>query len=63
MNEQQLIQDAASDLIKQIFKVFFDAYTAALGNAAGEQKAEATFQAGILHVRYVRDRAIAILPP
>jgi len=63
VNEQQLIQDAAEAVIKQLFNVFFQAYTAALGDATGQQRAEATFRAGVLHARHVMTRALASLPP
>ena len=62
MNERQLIEEATAERIKQLCKVFFEAYTNAMGDVAGQQRAETTFRNGVLHTRYLRERAIANLP-
>jgi len=60
--ERQIIEQAFEETIKNLFSVFFDSYTIAKGDPAGEQQAEATFRSGILHARHIRDRALAIIP-
>ena len=60
--EQDRINDAYSDAIKTLYQVFAQAYTAALGNDAGQRQAEANFQRGINHARHLRDRAITLIP-
>jgi hypothetical protein len=61
--EQDLINAAYGDAVRNLYQVFAQAYTAALGAATGQQQAEANFQRGITHARHVRDRAIALIPP
>jgi len=60
--EQQIIEQAFEETIKNLFTVFFGSYTIAKGDSTGEQQAEANFSNGILHARHIRDRALAIIP-
>ena len=60
--EQDKINDAYGDAVRNLYQVFAQAYTAALGNDAGQKQAEANFQRGITHARHLRDRAIALIP-
>ena len=63
VSETDLIKAAADEKIKELFSTLFHAYSAAMGDAAAEQAADARFRAGVLNVRRVRDRATASLPP
>jgi hypothetical protein len=62
MNEQPLIESAFQQTIATLYQVFFQAYTAARGNQAGQQQAEDNFKNGILHARHIRERAVALIP-
>ena len=61
MKEQEAIDQAYQATLAGLFNVFFSSYTAAKGDAAGEQQAEEHFQKGILHARHVYSRAIDLL--
>ncbi len=53
---------AYEESLKVLFSTFFASYTAALGDPEREAEAETRFQRGVVHARYVRDRALALLP-
>jgi len=61
MSEDKLIQQAYEDFIKNLFKVFYDAYTTS-ENPKDEAAAERKFTKAVKVARDARDRAIAILP-
>ena len=59
--EEDLIKQAYEEFIKNLFKNFYDAYTAST-NPTHEKAAEQIFQNAIKAARNARDRALAILP-
>ena len=61
MTDQDLINQAYEDSIKQLFAVLLDESIVAKDPEAVSQ-AEQRFKAGILKTREVRDRAIALIP-
>lgn len=63
MGVNDYIEDAYSDSVKQVFKVFFLGIANAGGDAQKEEIAERAFKVGVTLARKVRDRASAILPP
>ena len=62
MNEREVIQKAFEASLSQVYMAFREAYTNAQGNPAAEQKAITKFRDGVVHVRHVRDLALANLP-
>lgn len=63
MDDKAQIQDAYGAMIQLKFKVFFESFTAAHGDSEQERSAEERFKGGIVHARYIRYRAIALLQP
>ena len=63
MGDKDYIEEAYSDSIKQVFKVFFLGIANAGGDVQKEEVAERAFKVGVTLARKVRDRATAILPP
>jgi hypothetical protein len=61
MSDEDLIQQAYEEFIKNLFKNFYDAYTTS-NNPTHEKAAEQIFQNAVKAARNARDRAIAILP-
>jgi hypothetical protein len=62
VNERQIIDECFRDTIATLYRTFFIAYTAALGDTAEEAQAEERFRNGVVHARHVRDRALALVP-
>lgn len=62
MNDKDHVESAYAALVDNLFKVFFQSFTAAKGDKTAEAAAENTFKNGMTHLRHVRDRAIAVLP-
>ena len=60
MDDKHQIQEAYSAMVRLMFNVFFESFTAAHGNAEQERNAEDRFKSGLAHVRHVRDRALAL---
>ncbi len=63
MGDKDYIEEAYSDSIKQVFKVFFQGFANASGDTQKEEVADRAFKVGVVLARKVRDRATAILPP
>jgi len=65
MSEQQLIEAAHEDGIRELYANFEDLWIAAkrASDAAGVQKAEQIFATGVLLRRQACERALALLPP
>jgi len=61
MSDEDLIKQAYEEFIKNLFKNFYDAYTAS-ANPTHEKAAEQIFQNAVKAARNARDRAVAILP-
>jgi hypothetical protein len=61
MSDKDLIQQAYEEFIKNLFKNFYDAYTAS-NNPTHEKAAEQIFQNAVKAARNARDRALTILP-
>jgi hypothetical protein len=61
MSDEDLIQQAYEEFIKNLFKNFYDAYTTSNG-ATHEKAAEQIFQNAVKAARNARDRALTILP-
>jgi len=61
MDDKAQIQAAYGATIQLLFKVFFESFTAARGDAEQERSAEERFKGGIAHARHVRDRALSLL--
>ena len=61
MSDEDLIKQAYEEFIKNLFKNFYEAYTAST-NPTHEKTAEQIFQNAIKTARNARDRALAILP-
>ena len=57
MDDKAHIMEAYGTTIQLMFRVFFESFTAAKGNAEDERTAEERFRAGVAHARHVRDRA------
>ena len=62
MNDKDVIQHAHESELAHSYDVFVQAYTAALGDAQREKEAETRFQNAVKHLRFLRDRALALLP-
>jgi len=62
MSDKDYIEEAYSESIKQVFKVFFHAFANAGSNTEKEEVAERAFKVGVVLARRVRDRALDILP-
>ena len=60
--EKEIIESAREALVQALFSTFFQSYTCAMGDRAQEVQAEQLFCQGVRHARFVRDRAIALLP-
>jgi len=60
MSDEDLIKEAYEEFIKNLFKNFYDAYTAS--TSPTHEKAEQIFQNAVKAARNARDRALAILP-
>ena len=60
MSDEDLIQQAYEEFIKNLFKNFYDAYTTS--NSSTHEKAEQIFQNAVKTARNARDRALTILP-
>jgi hypothetical protein len=61
-NERDVIDSAYENLFCALFSTFFQSYTSAMGDEQREAEAERLFSKGVKHARFVRDRAIALLP-
>ena len=61
MSDEDLIKQANEEFIKNLFKNFYDAYTAST-SPTHEKAAEQIFQNAVKAARNARDRAVAILP-
>ena len=62
MNDRDVIQSAYEESLKEVYAAFASAFTSACGDAQKESEADAQFQRGVVHVRHLRDRALALLP-
>jgi hypothetical protein len=62
MSEQESIDRAYGATVENLFRVFFDAFTSALGDAEAEQAAKTRFQNGVVHARQVRNLALQLMP-
>jgi hypothetical protein len=62
MTDKQSIEDAYAQIVRELFRTFFERLTAAKGNKDAESEAEAAFARGVTHARYVRERAVGALP-
>jgi hypothetical protein len=62
MSEKDVIQRAYESALASVYAAFAMAYTEALGNKQKEAEAEARFRRGVLHARFLRDHALALLP-
>ena len=60
MDDKNQIQEAYGAMVRLMFNVFFESFTAAQGNAERERNAEDRFKSGLAHARQVRDRALAL---
>jgi hypothetical protein len=60
--ETDVINSAYEDLLRQLFATFYLSYTSAMGDESQEVEAEKLFARGVAHARFVRDRALALLP-
>jgi len=61
MSDQDQIQQAYEEFIKNLFKTFYDAYTTS-NSSTHEKAAEQIFQNAVKAARNARDRALTILP-
>ena len=61
MDDEAHVIEAYGTTIQLMFRVFFESFTAAKGNAEDERTAEERFRAGVAHARHVRDRAVTLL--
>ena len=61
MSDEDLIQQAYEEFIKNLFKNFYDAYTTS-NNPTHEKAAEQIFQNAVKAARNARDRVLTILP-
>lgn len=59
--DQQLIQSAYEDAIKNLYTTLFDNYVTASGDAAMIEDADRHFTAGLGFARSSRDRATALV--
>ena len=62
MSDADYIEQAYSESIKQVFKVFFHALANAGSDTQKEEVAERAFKVGVVLARKVRDKALEILP-
>lgn len=60
MDDKNQIQEAYGAMVRLMFNVFFESFTAAQGNTERERNAEDRFKSGLAHARQVRDRALAL---
>ncbi len=60
--ESDVIEAAHEDLLRQLFSTFYLSYTSAMGEESQEADAEKIFARGVAHARFIRDRAISLLP-
>ena len=58
VKDQDIIQDAYTQTVMDLYKNLFAAYVNAAGNAAEQKNADAAFKAGLALARNVRDQAI-----
>lgn len=61
-NDETLINRAYGDTVENLYKVFFNEFTMAHGDADTEQAAKERFRKGINHARHVRELALALVP-
>ncbi len=63
MSDREVIQRTyESALLAGVYAAFTAAYTEELGKKQKEVEAEARFREGVAHARFLRDRALALLP-
>jgi 2-keto-3-deoxy-galactonokinase len=62
MTDKQHIEEAYAQILRELFRTFFERLTAAKGNKESEAQAEEAFARGVTHARYVRERVIGALP-
>ena len=60
MTDQDIIKDAYSDALKNLFNVFFQAFAIA-ANDNDRQQAKQRFTAGLTQLRASRDAALALV--
>ena len=61
MSDQQVIQSAYEDVIRDLYSKLFQGFAEAGGDAGQMQQAEQHFSAGLGVARRSRDRALALL--
>ena len=62
MKEQDAIERGYGEAIENLFKAFYDDFTAANGSPNAEMGAKERFRNGIIHARRARELALEILP-
>lgn len=62
MSDKEVIQRAYESQLAAVYAAFSEAFTAASGDKPKEAEAEARFRRGVLHARFLRERALAVLP-
>jgi hypothetical protein len=61
MNDQDVIKEAYTDALKNLYTVLLDAYAAAEQDKQALQQAVQRFKAGLALARNARDAALAVL--
>lgn len=61
MNNQEIIEAAYQNAVKDLFAMFFDSLTAANGDEDQERRADERFARGIAIAKNARTRALRLL--